>query len=122
MIQEYSLIDTIVTLISTVVFNKGALNIKFSVLNWQICFIQPTLHLNVLSEIWPTNHRRYQNFLLHMIIIPAFFVRKKGYINFVSKSVRLPSVRPSVRPSVTFLVNVSPPKPLEVATSNFVGE
>ena len=56
------------------------------------------------------------------IFIPAFFFRKKGYINFVSKSVRRPSVRPCVRPSVTFLVNVSPPKPLEVATSNFVGE
>ena len=64
------------------------------------------------------------------IFIPAFFFRKKGYINFVSKSVRrpsvrlsvCPSVRPSVRPSVTFLVNVSPPKPLEVATSNFVVE
>ena len=57
-----------------------------------------------------------------IVIIPAFFFRKKGYINFVSKSVRRPSVRPSVRTSVTFLVNVSPPKPLEVATSNFVGE
>ena len=34
-------------------------------------------------------------------VIPAFFFRKKGYINFVSKSVRCPSV--------TFLVNVSPP-------------
>ena len=64
------------------------------------------------------------------VIIPAFFFRKKGYINFVSKSVRrpsvrlsvCPSVRPSVRPSVTFLVNVSPPKPLEVATLNFVVE
>ena len=72
------------------------------------------------------------------LVIPAFFFRKKGYINFVSKSIRRPSVRPSVRlsvrpsvrlsvrpcvrPSVTFLVNVSPPKPLEVATSNFVGE
>ena len=56
------------------------------------------------------------------IFIPAFFFRKKGYINFVSKSVRRPSVRPCVRPSVTFLVNVSPPKPLEVATSNFVVE
>ena len=64
--------------------------------------------------------------LFKHFIIPAFFFRKKGYINFVSKSVRRPSVRPSVRPcvrpSVTFLVNVSPPKPLEVATSNFVGE
>ena len=60
------------------------------------------------------------------VIIPAFFFRKKGYINFVPKSVRRPSVRASVRPcvcaSVTFLVIVSPPKPLEVATSNFVGE
>ena len=31
----------------------------------------------------------------NFIIIPAFFFRKKGYINFVSKSVRL-SVRTSV--------------------------
>ena len=53
-----------------------------------------------------------------LFVIPAFFFRKKGYINFVSKSV----LRPSVRPSVTFLVNVSPPKTLEVATSNFVDE
>ena len=66
-----------------------------------------------------------------LLIEPAFFFRKKGYINFVSKSVRRPSVclsvrpsvvRPCVRPSVTFLVNVSPPKPLEVATLNFVVE
>ena len=53
-----------------------------------------------------------------------FFVRKIGYINFVPKSVRRQSVRPSVRlsvrPSVTFLVIVSPPKPSDVATSNFV--
>ena len=54
-----------------------------------------------------------------------FFVRKIGYINFVPKSVRRPSVRLSVRlsvrPSVTFLVIVSSPKPLDLATSNFVG-
>ena len=56
------------------------------------------------------------------VIIPAFFFRKKGYINFVPKSVRRPSVCPCVCASVTFLVIVSPPKPLEVATSNFVGE
>ena len=30
------------------------------------------------------------------------------------------SIHASVRPSVTFLVSVSPPKPLDVATSNFV--
>ena len=54
-----------------------------------------------------------------------FFVRKIGYINFVPKSVRRPSVCASVclsvSPSVTFLVIVSSPKPLDVATSNFVG-
>ena len=64
--------------------------------------------------------------LIHCLLYPLFSLEKKGYINFVSKSVRrpsvCPSVRPCVRPSVTFLVNVSPPKPLEVATSNFVGE
>ena len=60
--------------------------------------------------------------MFRVLAIPAFFFRKKGYINFVSKSVRRPSARPCVHPSVTFLVNVSPPKPLEVATSNFVGE
>ena len=69
-----------------------------------------------------------------MLLYPLFSLEKNGYINFVPKSVRRPSVclsfRPSVRlsvrayvrPSVTFLVNVSPPKPLEVATSNFVVE
>ena len=54
----------------------------------------------------------------------SFFVRKIGYINFVPKSVRrqsiCPSICASVRPSVTFLVIVSSPKPLDVATSNFV--
>ena len=53
-----------------------------------------------------------------MFLYPLFSLEKKGYINFVSKSVR----RPSVCASVTFLVNVPPPKPLEVATSNFVVE
>ena len=32
---------------------------------------------------------------IEYFIIPAFFFRKKGYINFVSKSVRRPSVCPS---------------------------
>ena len=53
------------------------------------------------------------------LVIPAFFFRKKGIlISCQSRSV----VRLSVRPSVTFLVNESPPKPLEVSTSNFVVE
>ena len=39
-----------------------------------------------------------------ILIIPAFFFRKKGYINFVSKSVRRPSVCPSVRLSVRLSV------------------
>ena len=54
------------------------------------------------------------------IFIPAFFFRKKGHINFVSKLVRRPSVFLSVHPSFTFFVNVFPLKQLEVATSNFV--
>ena len=61
-------------------------------------------------------------------IYTRFFVRKIGYINFVPKSVCRPSVClsvhlsvcPSVCPSVTFLVIISPPKPLDVATSNIV--
>ena len=53
-----------------------------------------------------------------IVIIPAFFFKKKGYINFVPKSVG----RPSVCLSVTFLVNGSPPKLLDVATSNFIPE
>ena len=78
------------------------------------------------AYLWKTEYQNlcsaeYIN-VAHSVIIPAFFFRKKGYINFVSKSVRRPSVRPCVRPSVTFLVNVFPPKPLEVATSKFVGE
>ena len=47
----------------------------------------------------------------------CFCVRKIGYINlYQSQSV----VRVSVHPSVTFLVIVSSPKPLDIATSNFV--
>ena len=66
-----------------------------------------------------------------LLLYPLFSLEKKGIlISCQSRSVVRPSVRPSVclslcpcvRPSVTFLVNVSPPKPLEVATSNFVGE
>ena len=58
-----------------------------------------------------------------MFLYPLFSLEKKGIlISCQSRSVVRPSVRPSVRTSVTFLVNVSPPKPLEVATPNFVGE
>ena len=60
-------------------------------------------------------------------LYPLFSVEKKGILRSCqSRSVVRLSVRPCVcacvRPSVTFLVNVSPPKPLEVATSNFVVE
>ena len=52
-----------------------------------------------------------------ILLYPLFSLEKKGILILCqSRSV----VRPCVRPSVTFLVNVSPPKPLEVATSNFV--
>ena len=68
-----------------------------------------------IGPIWvphnsPIKKTRYD---INIFIIPAL---EKGYINVVPKSVH----RSSVRPSVTFLVNVSPPKPLDVATSNFV--
>ena len=60
------------------------------------------------------------------LLYPFFSLEKKGYINFVPKLVRRPSVRASVRPcvcaSVTFLVNESPSKPLGVVTSNFVAK
>ena len=58
-----------------------------------------------------------------MVLYPLFSLEKKGIlISCQSRSVVRLSVRPCVRPSVMFLVNVSPPKPFEVATSNFVGE
>ena len=60
------------------------------------------------------------NRLGSLFVIPAFFVRKIGYIYFVPKSVCRLSVRPCLCPSITFLVIVSSPKPLDVATSNFV--
>ena len=81
--------------------------------------------------LFPKNNKRmlywYHSFFSdYLFYYTRFFFRKKGYINFVPKAVRRPSVRLSVRlcvcASVTFLVIVSPPKPLEVATSNFVGE
>ena len=46
------------------------------------------------------------------LLYPLFSLEKKRYINFVPKSVR--------HPSATFLVNVSPPKPLDLAILNFV--
>ena len=49
------------------------------------------------------------------------FNRKKGYINLVPKSVHLSSVCLCVCANVRFLVNVSPPKPLDKPTSNFTG-
>ena len=62
---------------------------------------------------------QYTIFKTVLLLYPLFSLEKKGIlISCQSRSV----VRPCVRPSVTFLVNVSPPKPLEVATSNFVGE
>ena len=46
-----------------------------------------------------------------VLVVPTFFFKKKGYIKFCTKSVH--------SPSVTFLVNVSPPKRLDIAT--FIG-
>ena len=68
----------------------------------------------------------FVHFLWKILLYRFFSLEKKGILFRVSlflvgPSVRL-SVRVYVRPSVTFLVNVSPPKPLEVETSNFVVE
>ena len=75
----------------------------------------------------------YTNNIHHIVfsLYPLFSLEKKGILisyqsrSVVRLSVRLcvrASVRPCVCASVTFLVIVSPPKPLEVATSNFIGE
>ena len=50
-----------------------------------------------------------------------FSLEKKVYINFVPKSVRHPPVHVYVCTAVTFLVNASPPKRLDVATANYAG-
>ena len=50
---------------------------------------------------------------------PLFSLETKGILKmYQSRSI----FHPSVHTSVTFLVNVSPPKVLDVATSNFVAE
>ena len=54
-----------------------------------------------------------KNVTLYQSCYARFFFRKKGII-FVTKSVH--------RPSITFLVNVSLPKQLNIATSNFIAE
>ena len=69
-----------------------------------------------MNEVCTCNHTA-----LYICYYTRFFVRKIGYINFVPKSIRRPSVCASVCLSVTFLVIVSSPKRLDVATSNFVG-
>ena len=90
------------------------------------CSTQLSMKLQLLVKLkcWKKEtflaFKRSDIVLIIIIISAFFFFRIKGYINFVSKSVRRPSVCPCVCPSVTFLVNVSSPKPLEVATSNFV--
>ena len=58
------------------------------------------------------------NQVANFVIIDAFFRKKKGKLNlYQSPSV----VCLWVCASVTFLVNVSPPKPLDIAASNFAG-
>ena len=62
-------------------------------------------------------------FMFNSLLYPLFSLEKKGIlISYQSRSVVRLFVRLCVHASVTFLVIVSPPKPLEVATSNFVGE
>ena len=51
------------------------------------------------------------------VLYPYFYSLEKGYINIVPKDGRS-RMPPSVRASVAFLVIVSSPKPLDIATSN----
>ena len=94
--------------------------------NFQGLF-KTVLYIQVLFKPVPTLYYKFNDIykrnqgLLYPLFrkknsYTRFFVRKIGYINFVPKSVRRPSVRLSVRPCVTFLVIVSSPKPLAVAT------
>ena len=56
-------------------------------------------------------------------LYPPFSSEEKGIlISYQCWSVVRPSVCPSIYLSVMFLANVSPPKPLDVATSNCVAE
>ena len=66
-----------------------------------LCLVFLVLSCLFIAALWsPTGKGLTSWLLLVIFIIPAFFFRKKGYINFVSKSVRRPSVRLSVCPSV----------------------
>ena len=68
-------------------------------------------HFPLLERLWTpvTEKVDFADVIRFMfLIIPAFFLRKKGYINFMSKSVRRPSVRLSVRPSVRASVRIIP--------------
>ena len=53
-------------------------------------------HMQICSLIIPWQMEYVEVYSLHIsvIFIPAFFFRKKGYINFVPKSVCRPSVPP----------------------------
>ena len=93
------------------------------------------------SYRWVCAKHHYQHFFSHTItidcvlahvalkhltlIIPTLFIRKKGIlISYQSLTIvcpsHCPSARTCVRPSITFLVKLPPPKPLDGATSNFV--
>ena len=69
-----------------------------------------TVGQNYVIQIFDTCGLLIYNSLL---LYPLFSL-EKWYINFVPKLVH--------RPSVPFLVNVSPPESLDVATSNFIAE
>ena len=70
----------------------------------------------LLSNTRPLSHHAR-----HYFIISAFSFRKKGYNYFVPKLVGRPSVCLCLPQGqiMYFLVNVSPPKTLDIATSNF---
>ena len=83
----------------------GRLGISFSHLTYTSYMV--TFSFNLMAKVCVIAHLLY----------PLFSSEKKAIlISYQSRSV----VRLSVHASVTFLVNVSPPKLLDLATSNFI--
>ena len=78
-------------------------------------------HFNAYSSFLPNDERKSITEIRSIFLYALIFVREIGYINLVqSRSVVRSSICTYVCPSgfVMFLVIVSSPKPLVVATSN----
>ena len=90
-----------------------------------LCYICPVLVMLLclfIAALWPPAGKGMISWL-SFVIIPVFFFRKKKciLISYQCRSVVRLSDCPSVRPSVRHVsLDVSPPKPLDLASSNFI--